>query len=88
VTVRGITAPWVVDAEAGLLLTKGAEDDGEDAIVSPAGSVPVELDHIGNLSPDGRYATVEHHDEGFPLDARTATKLPFNHGSDWALGYQ
>ncbi len=44
VTVRGITAPRVVDAEAGLLLTKGAEDDGKAAIVSPAGSVPVELD--------------------------------------------
>ena len=87
VTVRGSTAR-VVDAESGLLFTKEAGDDGDGAIVSPSGSVPVPLDDFGNLSPDGRYLTTEYHDEGFLRDAHTGAELPFDPAHDWALGYQ
>ncbi len=75
----------VVDAENGVLLVEGAPSD---AVITATGSVPVQIDDFANLSPDARYVTTSYHDTGFLIDAQTGERLPFDHGHDWAMGYQ
>ena len=76
----------VLDAEAG---TQVRQVDGSRAIITRDGQV-VQLStrEFANLSPDAALLTIDHDDLGEVVDAVTGDVLPFEHGHEWALGYQ
>ena len=77
----------VLDAEDGTAVRK--VDTENRAILTRNGEV-VQLStrEFANLSPDGALVAVENDDLGQVVDAMTGATVPFEHGHEWAVGYQ
>lgn len=75
----------VLDAESGTTVSQG--EDRTAVVTGAGGSVDVTVDNFADLSPDGRILSVEADDEGRLLDAGTADPVRFDHGHEWAVGY-
>lgn len=77
----------VLDAENGATVRK--VDTENRAILTRDGEV-VQLStrQFANLSPDGALVAVENDDLGQVVDAATGATVPFEHGHEWAVGYQ
>jgi hypothetical protein len=76
----------VLDAEDGTLVRQ--RDDRDKLVIGGANRVPIEAGEFVDLSPDARLVSVELDDAGRVLDAATGEARPFDHGHEWAVGYQ
>lgn len=77
----------VLDAEDGATVRK--LDTENRAIVTRDGeAVQLSTRQFANLSPDGALVAVENDDLGEVVDAATGATVPFQHGHEWAVGYQ
>ena len=62
---------------------------GNRAVLSRDGqTVQLSTREFANLSPDGALVAVENDDLGQVVDATTGEARPFEHGHEWAVGYQ
>lgn len=76
----------VMDAESGTLV-RGAV--GNEAVLTRDGSsIDLSTREFADLSPDGSLVAIEKDDVGQVVDAVTGEARPFDHGHEWAIGYQ
>lgn len=77
----------VLDAEDGTTVRK--VDTENRAVLARDGElVQLSTREFANLSPDGSLVAVENDDLGQVVDAVTGATVPFEHGHEWAVGYQ
>ncbi len=76
----------VLDAESG---TTVRQDAGNRAVLTRDGrTLSLSTREFADLSPDGALVAVENDDLGQVVDAVTGSSMPFEHGHEWAVGYQ
>ncbi len=76
----------VLDAEDG---TTVRATGGNRAVLARDGeTIRLSTREFANLSPDGALVAVENDDLGQVVDAVTGEAVPFEHGHEWAVGYQ
>lgn len=77
----------VMDAENGTTVREGGP--GNRAILARDDEmVRLSTRQFANLSPDGALVAIENDDVGEVVDATTGEARPFDHGHEWAIGYQ
>jgi hypothetical protein len=77
----------VLDAEGGTLVRQ-VDDENKVVVTTSGRTVPLATREFANLSPDGRLVAVEDDDIGRVVDAVTGEERAFEHGHEWAVGYQ
>lgn len=76
----------VMDAESGTLV-RGVTGD-EVVLIRDGSEIGLSTQGLANLSPDGSLVTIENDDVGQVVDAATGATRRFEHGHEWAVGYQ
>lgn len=76
----------VLDAEGGTLVR--AATGGGASVERDGEQVQVPTDEFANLSPDGRFISVEDGDAGLLLEIPSGVERPLTQDHEWAIGYQ